>query len=333
MLFGVFNFILEIGDLGKAHYNMWAVMVYTIALIPSYLYLLIPLAVLIGVMTAMLSMVNYSEYVIFRTSGMSLRRITFLLVLFGIFCALITFGLGEMVSPQTNHFAQIYKLSKTNEIMSNALQSGLWTKDGDHTFVNIKNINPNNQLSGVNIFNYEPDLTLKEFIHSVNADYDKKNQRWILHNVVIKSYAAQDIKIIQQNNYLWHSSIRPEFFNILVTAPEDMSIFTLTKFITHLKVNNQSIQRYNIALWNKLLYPISCLSMTLIALGFIPNNRRNINLGTKLFVGIMIGIAFFFITRFIGFMALLFSWNPIIATTTPTLSLFIIAWCFILHQK
>ncbi|MFN7094375.1 MAG: LptF/LptG family permease, partial [Burkholderiales bacterium] len=81
------------------------------------------------------------------------------------------------------------------------------------------------------------------------------------------------------------------------------------------------------------LYPIACISMSLIALAFIPNNRRNINLGGKLFAGILIGISFFFITRLLGFMALLFNWNAIISALAPTIILFACGWYFVLRKE
>ena len=73
--------------------------------------------------------------------------------------------------------------------------------------------------------------------------------------------------------------------------------------------------------------------MALIALAFIPNNRRSINLSTKLFVGILIGLSFFFLTKLIGFMALLFNWNAVLSATVPTLVLFLIGWYVILRKE
>ena len=54
-------------------------LIYIIILMPNYVYLLMPLAILIGVMISMLSLVNYSEYAIIRTSGVSLRKIMIIL--------------------------------------------------------------------------------------------------------------------------------------------------------------------------------------------------------------------------------------------------------------
>ena len=94
VLYAIVNSISSIGDVGKGDFNTFALFVYTIVLLPNMIYQLIPLSVLIGVMTAMLSLVNYSEYAIIRTSGVSLKRITSILLMVGISFAIITFFIG-----------------------------------------------------------------------------------------------------------------------------------------------------------------------------------------------------------------------------------------------
>ncbi len=333
MLFSIVNIISSLGDIGKGGFTVLAMLVYTIALIPNYLYLLMPLAVLIGVMLSMLSLVNYSEYAIIRTSGVSLKNIMWVLLSFGICFSILTFLVGEIIAPRTNHFAQVYKISKTNQIISSQLHSGIWSKDGENDFVNIKQVLPDNTILGIGIFHYDSNLNLLYYINADSGEFNNDKNEWELREVDEYNYSGQNIKTTHFKQYLWKTSIEPSYFNVLVLAPEDMSALGLIKYIHHLRLNNQSTQRYQIAFWNKLLYPIACISMALMALAFVPNNRRNINLGTKMFSGILIGISFFFLTRLIGHLALLFDWNAIISSLSPTVILFIFGWYFVLRKE
>lgn len=333
VLFSIFNILGEIANVGKGSFTTGSLFYYTFLLIPNYIYLLMPLAVLIGVMISMLGLVNYSEYAIIRTSGFSLKHITLILSAFGITFSLITFLMGEIVAPRSNHYAQVYKITKTRSVMTTQLRSGIWSKDGDNSFVNIKQVLPDNSIIGVNLFNYDRNLALLSYISADHGNFNESKQAWDLYDVTVYDYTSQNIQIKHLNEYLWKSSVVPSYFSVLVIAPEDMSAFGLIKYIHHLKENNQSTQRYQIAFWSKLLYPISCISMALIALAFIPNNRRNINLGTKLFAGILIGVAFFFTTRMISFMALLFNWNAILSALLPTAILFTLGWYFVLRKE
>ena len=332
MLFSIFNIIGEVGNIGKGDFNTLSMLFYTILSIPNYMYLLMPLAILIGVMLAMLSLVNYSEYAIIRTSGVSLRKIMMILLSYGFIFSLLTLTLGEFVAPAANSYAQVYKKTKLQETVSTQLHTGVWSKDGENGFVNIKQIMPDSTIEGVNIFHYDDKLKLQEYLTADKGYYDLNKNSWILDHVTRYGYTGINVESSLLNNYVWKTTVEPKYFNVLVIQPEEMSAMGLLRYMQHLEVSNQSTSRYNIAFWGKLVYPFACISMTLIALAFIPNNRRNINLGSKLFAGIIIGVAFFFTTKLVGFLALLFHWNAILSAILPTIGLLGIGGYFVLRK-
>lgn len=335
MIYAVVQAIQELNSVGKGAYTTLSMFIYLGALLPSYIYLLIPLAVLIGVMTTMLGLVKNSEYAIIRTSGISLKDIVKILGIFGIIFAIITFLLGEIIAPKASEFAKIYKLNKTEQNYSMELSSGLWSKDGANRIINVNKVNQNDtqHIFDIETFTYNESNELKTYITSPEASYDKKSKAWIFQDATIYTYLVDRIKINKETQYKWFSNIEPSYFAVLVVSAEEMPALDLIKYISHLKNNKESTNRHEIALWSKLLYPISCISMALIAIGFIPNNGRNINLSTKLFGGILIGVAFFFINKLVGFMATLYMWNPILSAAIPTIILFGVGWVIILKKE
>lgn len=335
MIYTIINAISEISSVGKGSYTTLSMFIYLGALLPTYIYLLVPLAVLIGVMTGMLGLVKTSEYAIMRTSGISLADITKVLAIFGVIFTIITFLVGEVIAPTSSHFAKVYKMNKMNEQVSTELSSGVWSKDGEHNIINIKQIDQNNSntIKGIQIFAYDDKQQLKKYIIAESGDYQTSTHSWQLHYPTIYSYLSNQIQIQNPKDFNWQSSIDPSYFNVLVITPEDMPAFSLQKYIQHLKNNNQAVNRYEIAFWSKLLYPIACISMAFIAIGFIPNNGRNINLSTKLFFGILIGVTFFFSNKLIGFIAVIYNWNAVLSATIPTVLLFGIGWLVILKKE
>lgn len=333
MLFALFNVIGQLNELGKGDYTLSAMLYYTLLQMPNFLYLLMPLGILIGVMIGMLSLVSFSEFAIIRTSGISLRHIMIVLLTFGTIFSVLTFLLGEFIAPAANNYAQFYKKSKTHEVVSTQLASGVWSKDGDNTFVNISQILPDASILGVSVLVYDKDLKLIQTVDATRGSFDYKQRIWTLENAKVNDYTPNKIISKTYPDYKWKSSIEPKYFNVLIIAPEDMSAFGLLRYMHHLNQNHQNTKRYQIAFWSKLLYPIACITMSLIALAFIPNNRRSVNLGTKLFVGILIGVSFFFSTRLIGFMALIFNWNPILSAVLPTTVLLSAGWYFVMRKE
>jgi lipopolysaccharide export system permease protein len=120
---------------------------------------------------------------------------------------------------------------------------------------------------------------------------------------------------------------------VLLVFPEQMSGLSLMAYIEHLKTNKQQTSRYEIALWGKVFYPLACISMALMALAFTPINRRQGNLGTQLFVGILIGLAFHFFNRLLGHLGLLYDWWPAVVATLPTLTFLAVGMWLTLRRE
>ena len=70
-LFFFFDFVDELGDLNRMQpYRLTQALVYVSLRMPSHLYELLPIAVLIGTIFVMARFAQSSEYTILRTSGL-----------------------------------------------------------------------------------------------------------------------------------------------------------------------------------------------------------------------------------------------------------------------
>lgn len=72
----------------------------------------------------------------------------------------------------------------------------------------------------------------------------------------------------------WKSSLNPDILSVLMIAPDRMSLVNLTAYLRHLSDNAQKTQRYEIALWKKLVYPAAALVMVALALPFGYTHNR-----------------------------------------------------------
>jgi len=105
---------------------------------------------------------------------------------------------------------------------------------------------------------------------------------------------------------------------VLLIPPEKMSLWTLYSYVRHLRDNHQEPRRYEIALWNKLIYPVAVLVMILLALPFGYMNVREGGVSAKIFAGIMLGLSFHLISRLFGHVGQLAAWPPVLAAVVPT---------------
>ena len=117
----------------------------------------------------------------------------------------------------------------------------------------------------------------------------------------------------------------PDLLNALIMKPERMSAWALHKYTQHLELNRQKTERYEIALWKKLFYPLATLVMMALALPFAYMQARAGMVGVKVFLGIMLGIFFHMLNSLFSHIGLLQNWPPIAAAVVPSAAFFLMA--------
>jgi lipopolysaccharide export system permease protein len=138
------------------------------------------------------------------------------------------------------------------------------------------------------------------------------------------------VQVNQLDVQKWHSLIRPELLNVLLVMPEKMSALNLYSYIDHLSANKQKTTRYEVALWAKLIYPLACLVMVILALPFGFIQQRAAGASAKIFVGIMLGVLYQILNRVFAHLGLLNDWQPLFSAIFPTI-LFLIAGLMMLY--
>ena len=111
---------------------------------------------------------------------------------------------------------------------------------------------------------------------------------------------------------------RCDMLDALIVRPERMSAFALHKYTQHLAGNRQKTERYEIALWKKLIYPLATLVMMALALPFAYMQARAGAIGFKVFLGIMLGIFFHMLNSLFSHIGLLQNWPPVSAAVVPS---------------
>jgi lipopolysaccharide export system permease protein len=314
-LFSFFEFIQEISDLDDKKYGVTQAIVYVLLTIPGHIYKLIPTAVLIGAMYTVGQLSHQSELIVLRSSGLSIKQIARAVMPIAIFFSILTFAVGDLITPNSEKNAQQLKTNATNTSISMEFKSGFWMKDGNN-FVNIENVLPDATLSNIHIYEFDDQFNLRTIIDAKNGKFDDGN--WDLTQITVKNFVGNQIitEKIEKGN--WKSLIRPEMMNVLIISPDKMSIFNLVKFINYLKINNQKSSKYETALWEKLINPLMPIVMILFALPFGFLQQRSGGKFLKMFIGISIGIGYQIINTLFRHVGLLNDWPPFLSSLLPS---------------
>jgi lipopolysaccharide export system permease protein len=318
MLFGFFDLIYELKDVGVEGYRLYAVLTFVALSVPGHLYELLPVAALIGTLFALAQLVIHSEYAVMRTSGVSIFNMATTLLQTGLIFALATFITGEFLAPVSEEAAQKLRLRQTSSVVAQAFRSGLWVKD-DESFVNVARVLYDATLQDVRIYQFDDQYRLRVISQAREGRYVRENL-WRLKDVVQTRFESSRISVARVAEQDWRSVLTPSILSVLLVPPEKMSLWTLYSYVQHLRENKQESTRYEIALWNKVIYPFAVLVMMVLALPFAYMNVREGGLSVKIFTGIMLGLGFHLLNRLFGHVGQLAAWPPILAALLPTVA-------------
>jgi lipopolysaccharide export system permease protein len=315
-LFAFFDLIRELADLGKVDYHLRQVFTFVLLSAPTHAYELFPVAVLIGTLYVLAHLASNSEYTVMRASGLSPRHAAATLAKIGLAFVVLTFVIGEWVAPWSEEQAQKVKLRAMSSMIGQDLQSGLWFKD-EGSFINVREARQTNLLGGVRIYDFDAEYRLQKITLAERAEYAREGI-WHLSGVAQTQFTAQGPRTERLKEMEWRSRVSPDMLDALIVRPERMSAWALHKYTEHLAGNRQRTERYEIALWKKLFYPLAALVMMALALPFAYMQARAGMVGVKVFLGIMLGIFFHMLNSLFSHIGLLQNWPPLSAAVLPS---------------
>ncbi|MGH8633184.1 MAG: LPS export ABC transporter permease LptG [Burkholderiales bacterium] len=332
MLFGFFDLLSELSDVGRGNYTITAALLYVGLHLPSRMYELFPVAALIGTLFAVAQLVANSEYTVMRASGASVWQVGWAVVRVGIPLAIVTFLAGEFVAPPAERLAQTLRAAAkgdTTRLIAQQFASGFWFKQ-DLTFVNIRTVLADMTIVGIRIYEFDRDLRLTTVRNAERATFTGQG-KWTLTNVRTTTLTRDSAKVSDAPTLLWDTVLRPSILTVYQVAPERLELGTLYDNIQLLGEGAQKTSRFEIAFWSKIFYPAAVLVMMILALPFAHFQRRQGGVGFRIFAGTMLGLVFFLLGRLFSNLGVLNDWPPLFSAVFPlavftALAVAMLAW-------
>ncbi|MEO8332338.1 MAG: LPS export ABC transporter permease LptG [Gallionella sp.] len=317
MLFAFLDFIRELNSIGEGQYHLGYVLLFVLLTVPGHIYELFPVVVLVGTIFALVQMAANSEMTVFRASGASLAQMVGALFKIAVPLVILSFVCGELLAPPSERMAQKLRLKAQNaQVSLKEFRSGVWVKD-EHSFVNVKNVMPDTSLLNIDIYRFDETYHLRDITNAKRASFVEQGV-WQLEEVMETSFGEQGVTVTSRPSLEWRSALNPEIFSVLLVVPEQMSAWHLYQYAEHLRDNRQKSGRYEIAMWSKLVYPLSTMVMMILALPFASYHRRAGGISAMVFMGIVLGLSFHFFGRLVGSLGALNDWQPFISATAMT---------------
>ncbi|MFY4261858.1 LPS export ABC transporter permease LptG [Achromobacter xylosoxidans] len=336
-LLGLFTFFALVDDLDNVgdKFSMMALLYMQALAIPTRLYDLLPIGLLIGAILALAGLAQRNELVILRVSGVSGMRLLRMLWIVTIPLMIGAALLSEYVTPWAEMKSGEANLMFRGKAGGDRLNSGYWFKEptanGGTRIINIAALQGDGQVTGVTLYEFKKDLTLSVLSTAPNGLFAHGDL--VLKDVSetrLDDNAAETLAdarppknppavVVKVPERTVDTTLSAERLLARVLTPERMSIVTLLDYVDYLRNNQLQYGRQVVALWRKLAYPFTLLVMITIAapIGLMQTRRGGV--GAKVFIGILLGVGFFMLNQLALNVGMLGKWPPWLTALGPNI--------------
>lgn len=331
-LFTFFTLVDELDTVGEK-FPLTALFYLQLLSLPTRLYDLLPIGLLIGAILALAGLAHRNELVIYRVSGVSGMG---LLKMLWTICIPIIIGamlLSEFLTP----IAEI-KSSETNLLMRGRAEGGImatgyWFKEptpnGGTRVINVGKLLTSGNVSKLKLYEFPDGITLtnmsqadsgrfangKLIMQNVTENLISPDIKKALADATVKDAPLATIRHLPERTV--ETTLSPDRLVARILTPERMSLLALKDYIAYLSNNQLQSDRQVVAIWRKFAYPFTLIVMLTIAAPISFMQTRRGGVGAKVFIGILLGTAFFMINQLALNVGLLYKWSPAVTALLP----------------
>ena len=312
----LFGFLTQLNHAGAGGGGLHRLLLLSLYTEPARLYELFPSAVLIGALLSLGNMAANSELIAMRAAGVSIGGVIRATLRAGVLLVLLAMAFGEWVVPLGERLAQASELQARAGSAVIAAGQNVWARDGNR-FIHVAHVLGAHHLRGITIYSATPGDRLDAIIRAGQADYAQGH--WILKQVAVTRFGHEAIRTEHPASLIEHTLIDPKLFSFLNTRPQDMSAVELYRYIAYLRANHLDAARYALAFWQRFTTPASALVMLVLAVPFVFGSLRSGGMGQRLFVGVIVGVGFYFANQLINRIGLIYGAPPVLSAFIPLL--------------
>ena len=350
-LLGLFTFFTLVDELDtvNARFPLTALFYLQGLSLPTRLYDLLPIGLLIGAILALSGLAQRNELVILRVSGVSGMGLLAMLWTVSIPIILGALILSEFLTPLAEIKSSEVNLLMRGRVEGGRLASGYWFKEptpnGGTRIINVGKLLTSGNVENLSIYEFPDGLSLSVMTQAKSGKFVKgkldmqdvietqldPNIKSVLADAKVTTKPAVTVKQLPQQTI--DTTLSSERLVARILTPERMSLIALHDYIDYLNRNQLQADRQIVAIWRKMAYPFTLLVMLTIAAPISFMQTRRGGVGAKVFLGILLGTGFFMINQLALNVSLLFNWPPVVTALLPNIGAMTLALAAVLMME
>lgn len=340
----IFSYLSELDSLDDS-YTMSEAIKYIFYRSPYFLEQFIPTGALLGAVVGLGLLANKSELVVMRAAGVSIYRIVGWVLQPAMIFVLLALAINQFVLPHSNQLAKEINDEDSRSLVTSV--RGYWTvqprfenaQDGstkpagsDILYIDYADVQGN--IGEVKRWHLDNDGNLQTAIHAKDGQYvgrqaldsssgtpsGQYRYEWQLNDMTTLSInqGFESSQAVFASDTL-SLPFAPESVYLLTRKAEDLSLTQLYEHRQFMRGQGNRSLEHELAFWQKLLSPLSILSLVIVACSFVFGSLRTHSLGLRIVVALLFGLLFSYVQDLVGFISLATGFSPLLMVLLPIL--------------
>jgi len=341
----VFSYLSELDSLDDS-YTMGEAIKYIFYRSPYFLEQFIPTGALLGAVVGLGLLANKSELVVMRAAGVSVYRIVGWVLQPALIFVLLALLINQFILPYSNQLAKEINDEDSTSLVTSV--RGYWTvqprfentkagrtkPDGsDILYIDYADVQGN--IGEVKRWHLDNNGNLQTAVHAEGGQYigrepldtvssqpsEQYRYEWALNNMtkLMINQGFESSQAISPSDTL-SLPFAPESVYLLTRKAEDLSLTQLYEHRQFMRQQGQRSLSHELAFWQKLLSPLSILSLVIVACSFVFGSLRTHSLGLRIVVALLFGLLFSYVQDLVGFVSLATGFSPLLMVLLPIIA-------------
>ena len=320
-LAGLFEFIAELEDVQNDYHTRHAIL-FALLRMPILAFELMPVSALIGSLLGLGALAAGSEIIVMRSAGLSIGKLAAMVSISGLVMVVFAGLIGEFIGPPLDFYARAMRVEARFGQEDERLGNSTWVKDGP-VFLHLERVNSEFEFGKIYIYRFGEDGTLQSIARAENSGIDN-NDRWRLERLRETQFRNDGVQVVESNLAVESFEVDAEMLGNSLAKPLSLSLRGLLTYIDYLDRNALDASLYETELWYRVSRTVSVMIMPILALAFVFGSLRTGGAGSRLMIGVVIGLAYYLASEMLANSGQVFNLNPALITWLPSMVLILV---------
>ncbi len=317
-LAGLFEFIGQLDDIQNDFQTPQAIL-FALLRMPVLAFELMPVAALIGSLLGLGALAANSEIIVMRSAGLSVVKLAVMVSVAGLVMLIFTGLIGEFIGPSLDFYARDMRAEARYGQEDERLGNATWVRDGS-VYLHLQRVNSEFEFGSIYLYRFDENNKLQSIARAENSGIDD-DDRWRLENFRETRFINDGVQVVESSVALESFEVNAELLGNALAKPLSLSLRGLLSYIDYLKRNALDASQYETELWYRASRTVSVMIMPILALAFVFGSLRSGGTGSRLMIGIVIGLAYYLVSEMLASSGQVFDMNPALIAWLPSIIL------------